>query len=177
MKIETYQDEARTTAIYPLEACVVYPALGLIGELAEYCEKRNTLDCDNMDDVKEMSKELSDVLWYCANLSLDLSSSITESLGIDRHACFDEIDCQYCFDSEVLQIAGRCAEAAKKWVRDGFKLDLRTRMLSCVRDTMKFVAQEAADFGFNLSDIAAENIEKLKSRQERGVLKGDGDNR
>jgi NTP pyrophosphatase (non-canonical NTP hydrolase) len=44
-------------------------------------------------------------------------------------------------------------------------------------DVLWYVAQVASELQLNLSIIAEENLAKLKSRKERGVLKGSGDNR
>ena len=44
-------------------------------------------------------------------------------------------------------------------------------------DILWFVAAVAADFGFDLEDIAQGNIDKLSSRKDRGVIQGSGDNR
>lgn len=178
MKIAEYQAAARMTAVYPMEAAITYPALGLIGEWAEYCEKRETYDDDDDSMVAELGKELGDILWYCANLAWDLNSTVTDALGgASPDLCFDEVTPQYYFSSEVLLVCGRAAEAAKKQVRDGSKPELKQRLLVVIREAMEFVAQECDDLGLDRSGVAEANIEKLKSRQERGVLKGDGDNR
>ena len=44
-------------------------------------------------------------------------------------------------------------------------------------DILWFVAAVAADFGFDLEDIARGNLDKLSSRKDRGVIQGSGDNR
>ena len=40
-----------------------------------------------------------------------------------------------------------------------------------------YVAQLASELGLDLDEIASENLEKLFSRQRRGVLSGSGDDR
>jgi hypothetical protein len=40
-----------------------------------------------------------------------------------------------------------------------------------------YVSQCARDFGYTLDEIANMNLEKLRSREARGVLSGSGDNR
>lgn len=44
-------------------------------------------------------------------------------------------------------------------------------------DCLWYAAQFAETFGFDLGDVAQENLEKLRSRKERGVLGGSGDAR
>lgn len=108
MDFNEYQREARTTAIYPVQHNILYPALGLAGEAGEVAEKVKKMLRDDMGDLtddrkEQIKKELGDVLWYIASLS---------------HDC-----------------------------------------------------------GLSMDEIATANIAKLKSRKERGVLQGNGDNR
>ena len=116
MTVNEYQEAALTTAVYPEQFRVIYPALGMNGEAGEVADKIKKVIRDTAfstdaegaivlsnDKRIELAKEIGDVLWYCATLSYDL----------------------------------------------GFKLD----------------------------DVAQMNINKLKSRQERGKLSGSGDNR
>lgn len=44
-------------------------------------------------------------------------------------------------------------------------------------DVLWYLAELAGEFDFNLSEIAQMNLDKLSSRQDRGVIKGDGDER
>ena len=44
-------------------------------------------------------------------------------------------------------------------------------------DIMWFAAGIAEVMGWTLEEVAQENIDKLASRQKRGVIDGDGDNR
>lgn len=75
---------------------------------------------------------------------------------------------------------GEIAEKFKKIVRDHdtdiSKLDLKdiTKELG---DVLWYIAVLADYLGISLDDIASQNIEKLASRQVRGVLRGSGDNR
>ena len=44
-------------------------------------------------------------------------------------------------------------------------------------DILWFVAGQAEVMGWTLEEVAQENIDKLDSRQKRGVIEGNGDNR
>lgn len=44
-------------------------------------------------------------------------------------------------------------------------------------DILWYVARLSDELGFDLSDVAEANIDKLFSRKDRGVLGGSGDNR
>lgn len=104
MDLNTYQNEALRTAIYPASQRETYPLLGLVGEVGEYANKYKKVIRDNADfNYENKRAELGDILWYLANL--------------------------------------------------------------------------ASDAGLLLEDIATHNVEKLRSRQERGTLGGSGDTR
>ena len=101
MKINTFnefQQAAAKTAIYPKKAKVVYPALGLPGEVGEVAEKVTLLmavragkvanqvkkvirDDENMitqERLKQISGEIGGVLWYCAALATDLGLNLAD---------------------------------------------------------------------------------------------------
>ena len=77
MTFDEYQEFARSTAIYPEEYKVVYPALGLCGETGEVAEKvkKNIRDGKSLDGV---GLELGDVLWYISALADDLGVTLEE---------------------------------------------------------------------------------------------------
>ena len=53
----------------------------------------------------------------------------------------------------------------------------RELVLKELGDIIWFVSELARLLGVSLGDVAIGNLQKLKSRQERGVLQGNGDNR
>lgn len=109
MTLNDYQNHALETAIYPSNAKIVYPTLGLTGEAGEVADKVKKVIRDKNGDFglaetkHNIAEEIGDVLWYMAALSHDL--------------------------------------------------------------------------GYTLEEIAEMNYAKLKSRQVRGKLHGNGDNR
>lgn len=44
-------------------------------------------------------------------------------------------------------------------------------------DNLWYLSELADKLGLSLEEIAQENLDKLASRQERGVLRGEGDER
>lgn len=83
MTINEYQSMALETAVYPQEAKILYPTLGLTGEAGEVADKVKKVirdnNCDFSDEKKlEIAKEIGDVLWYCATLSHDLGFTLEE---------------------------------------------------------------------------------------------------
>lgn len=76
--------------------------------------------------------------------------------------------------------AGEAAEKVKKIIRDkqGHISDEdRKELAKELGDVLWYLAVFAHDLGFSLEDVAQHNLDKLKSRQARGVLTGSGDNR
>jgi NTP pyrophosphatase (non-canonical NTP hydrolase) len=76
--------------------------------------------------------------------------------------------------------AGEVAEHAKKAIRDdeGSVNDARREaMAKELGDVLWYVAQLATELELDLDQIAQGNLEKLLSRQQRGVLSGSGDDR
>ncbi len=76
--------------------------------------------------------------------------------------------------------AGELQGKAKKLMRDdAFILteERRIAMKAELGDLLWYVSAAALELGYPLSEVAADNIAKLQSRKERGVLGGDGDNR
>lgn len=81
MTFADYQEVARSTAIYPTEHAVTYPALGLCGEAGEVAEKvKKWLRDDSGEMTNErrdaIAKELGDCLWYVSNLCSDLGLTL-----------------------------------------------------------------------------------------------------
>lgn len=72
--------------------------------------------------------------------------------------------------------AGEIANKVKKVMRDGKQLDIED-IKHELGDVLWYVAGLATVLGIDLEDVAKANIEKLKSRKERGVIGGSGDNR
>lgn len=79
----------------------------------------------------------------------------------------------------LLQLASEAGEAAGKLgkaLRKGEEVNTEA-LAAELGDVLWYVANAANEIGWDLSEIAAANINKLKSRTERGVIHGDGDNR
>lgn len=84
MNFDEYQRKARSTAVYPnLNNNLSYPTLGLCGEAGEVAEKVKKIERDqggiwsnkNREDIK---LELSDVLWYIANLACEIDVTLED---------------------------------------------------------------------------------------------------
>lgn len=78
----------------------------------------------------------------------------------------------------IAEETGEAVEKIKKLVRnnngvaDAEFLDLFKKELG---DVLWYLSQLATQFEFSLDDVAQTNLDKLKSRMERGVIKSAGD--
>ena len=83
--------------------------------------------------------------------------------------------------------AGECVEKVKKLIRDDeipadcedvvgiVSLEDRKAIALELGDVLFYITAIASDIGFDLDEIATMNAEKLRDREERGVLHGSGD--
>lgn len=76
--------------------------------------------------------------------------------------------------------AGELANKVKKVLRDqggSLTAEAQEALVAELGDVLWYVAQVATDLGVSLERVAQQNLDKLRSRQERGQLGGSGDNR
>jgi len=76
--------------------------------------------------------------------------------------------------------AGEIANKVKKVLRDdGGELTpgVRAALAGELGDVLWYLSALATELDYNLGGIAANNLAKLASRKERGVLQGSGDDR
>jgi NTP pyrophosphatase (non-canonical NTP hydrolase) len=76
--------------------------------------------------------------------------------------------------------AGEVADKLKKIIRDKNSVitaEDKQELAKELGDVLWYLAVFAHDLDISFNDIATQNIAKLKSRQDRGVLGGKGDNR
>ena len=72
------------------------------------------------------------------------------------------------------------ADKVKKVIRDNnseFTSEKKAEIAKEIGDVLWYCATLANDLGYSLEEVGIMNIEKLKSRKERGVIGGSGDNR
>lgn len=84
MKLNEYQEHARSTALYlQNDAAKFYPYFGLAGETGEVMEKVKKIIRDKNgnfsdEDKLALKKELGDVMWYIANIAKDLNMTLED---------------------------------------------------------------------------------------------------
>ena len=184
MNLNEYQKAAITDKIYDDSVAIPYIVLGIVGEATELYEKV-TEKLEGKDvSLELLGKECADVIWYLAAWAdengLLLKDLIIENLTYE----YPTVDLDRDLKS-VVMYAGQIAEYSKKALRDDFadiskgiypasKMAKTNEAVSNLYRATSFVA---ASFGLFMEDLLIENVEKLRSRAERGVLGGSGDKR
>lgn len=83
----------------------------------------------------------------------------------------------------AMGVAGEAGEVIEKWkkiiaYREGVVTDDdKAELGKELGDVVWYIAVLADSLGLSFDEIMSTNVEKLKSRQARDVLKGQGDNR
>lgn len=86
---------------------------------------------------------------------------------------------------EVGELFGKIAKGIRKekteffknLLTDGFTEEEKHDIKSELGDCQWFIAGIAKTFGWPLEEVCQDNLDKLASRQARGVIDGNGDNR
>ncbi len=76
--------------------------------------------------------------------------------------------------------SGEVAEIVKRIIRDKKGVvdqNSKAEISRELGDVLWYLTQLATEFGISLEEIASNNIKKLKSRKDRGLLHGKGNNR
>lgn len=74
--------------------------------------------------------------------------------------------------------AGECAEAVGKHLRGDYDWDTLISILSKeLGDVLWYIANASNEIGLGLADVAFGNINKLRDRSARNLIRGSGDDR
>ena len=76
--------------------------------------------------------------------------------------------------------AGEVAEKVKKVIRDKngiFDEESKVGIKKELGDVLWYLSNLSTEFGFELDDVASDNLEKLRLRAAKGKISGSGDNR
>lgn len=110
-------------------------------------------------------------------------ATFIETLGIPDPVNQERLRKILCFIYPVIGIlgeAGEIAEKLKKVIRDkNFEVSEEDKLLFIkeLGDVQWYVGDSAQALESSIQEVAQTNIDKLKSRRDRGVLQGSGDNR
>lgn len=75
--------------------------------------------------------------------------------------------------------AGETADKVKKYLRGDYALDTEHKKAIALEigDVLWYCATLANDLGYSLEEVAQMNLDKLRSRNQRGKIHGNGDER
>jgi hypothetical protein len=178
MRLAQYAKAARQTAVYPAEIRILYPALGLADEVGELLVKLTTAA-----DEKAVCAEMGDVLWYVANLAIDCNIPVHQLVeGCETCAEIEDrglLPGAHQFVMLATDAGAICGLVKKLYRDDSSKLtpERREKIRVGLETILLRLAAVTTFRKWSLGDIARENLAKLASRQTRGALQGDGDNR
>jgi hypothetical protein len=178
MTFSEYQIEAKKTRIYPDSQKFVYPCLELIDEFSEYLEK-TLLDTD-VEPI-EVVKEISDCWWGLANLlsDLDISMNALFIVSLDEYLRYNSPP-YWNNSAHVFILMGQICGKVKKLLRGDYTIfdnDTKNVVINNLQYIGYVLIAIGLSYGYTVGDVLQLNIDKLKDRQSRGVLKGNGDTR
>ena len=173
-----YQQQALTTAIYPLKRELEYTAFGLLSEVGELAEAMG-IETETVR-LPSCRGELGDTFWYVAAMG--------DALNVPLQHIYDYLTAfSFRGDLEAEEVlplimvqAGLVAGYIKKSIRDndGFLSDRsRVQIITALCKLMAYSEYLADEFGSSVNGILNDNLNKLADRKQRGVLKGSGDSR
>ncbi len=158
MTLKEYQQEAvkfRT----PESDNAEYLRLGLIAEVGEVAGKFAKKIRDGVFDEKAFIKELGDVLWFVANIAEKYNFEFYEKKSFYGESAIEN----YIYD--LSEYAG------------GMYIFSAILSNQTIRRIVESLTALADKFGYTLEQVAEINLAKLRDRQFRGVINGNGDER
>ena len=179
MNFSTYQQLSARTAIYPREHAVVYPALGLVGECGEIANKFKKVLRDDAGAIQpekrtQLIDEIGDVLWYAAGLARDLGIRVHDQWAVLLPKYLPTLSkCVL----RITSLAGEIASAVEFQLDQTCADEPIARIEHRIANIVQFCNCILFHLGSNAAEAMQLNLDKLFSRQERGTLKGAGDNR
>lgn len=166
MNFNEYIPYAKKTITYDsyekLLFCCTTGLLGEFTEFAEHIEKRSSKPL--------IISEAGDILWYTAIL--------VDALGISIDT--NTVSTYYTLPNCGYKTIGNIQEILKKAVRthDWIPTEIQKDQLTLLFSDIVYGIQKFCwGYGYNISDVLQQNIEKLADRKERGVIHGGGDER
>lgn len=144
-----------------------YLCLGLVEESGEVAGKVKKMRRDGAVNPRDIALEMGDVLWYTARFADNIGLDIGEYVPL-----IAEVPTENPETKMVLRLNIETARIATGELDDdqGLIDDGITNVMWCLASLGEII-------GYDIEQVAEMNIEKLRSRKERGVLGGNGDNR
>lgn len=186
MNFSVYQKEALKTALYPsVGSNILYPMLGLIGESGEIAGKISKIIRDDSGTMTPKRRaairgELGDVLWFmatvCTEADLDMGTLYLLANRAINNVHMTDLP-RLAF--KLSQQTAHMSILVEQFIYGPHKGDMK--VLAPLSTDITILFTNMIDLclacSLDIEQVAQSNIEKLTSRQERGVLQGSGDNR
>ena len=173
--LNEYQQQAMSTAIFPVDRSLDYTVLGLCSEVGEMAEAW----LDNNKGYYDVASEGGDCYWY--------SAAIADTLNVRLH----EVVLAYTGPDVTAKLignlihdltatSGNLAGLVKKAIRDDgghFSPERRSKAIQLLGRTILLLDALAEHLGSSRYALMNDNLNKLADRKARGTLKGSGDHR
>lgn len=178
MNWNQYQQQALTTAVFPVDRSLDYTVFGLCSEVGELAEVILS-EGGNIGERRErILSESGDCWWYSAAIADALDVSL------DVVACYadfpiDSGDNEQLF-LRLVAASGNLAGAVKKAIRDNeghLTPERREYVLGQLNTVVATLDHLAINCQTTRYAVWAKNLNKLQDRKQRGVLQGSGDHR
>lgn len=192
LTLNEYQERAWSTAVYDNKGNnLEYISLGLGGETGEVQEYfKKTLHRGQSIPVDHLEKELGDVLWYLAGGASECRFSLSDIvITLKRTMSKDDLDTFIGFQNHISSYfygrdlsLGALAVTLNQHISKlqqelyTFQYGYKTPYIH-IFHCLEYLSRICTKCNLSMEHVALLNLEKLASRKERGVLKGEGDNR
>lgn len=173
--LDDYQQQSRTTAVYPgvADDQLLYPLLGLMGEVGEVADKLFESISDTYGRYSHPVVMLVAMITYLGEAAQifkkawrDNGGEIPTEKSLKLRDALENLR----DDATKLQVNGPVdLRPLREALPEGFSAELG--------GVLWYLAALASEANLTLGAVGSQNLEKLASRQQRGVIQGDGDDR
>jgi NTP pyrophosphatase (non-canonical NTP hydrolase) len=176
-----YQQQALTTAIYPLSRELDYTILGLcseVGELGTAYSEIKTVFGESQLLIGDLHSEIGDCFWYVAAIADALKVPLDYIARFSTEPIME--GSRGLAILEVVAQASCMAGILKKAIRDndGYISDAAdSKIKLSLYRTLWLLDLICEQWGTTRQAVMAKNLAKLADRKNRGVLQGSGDHR
>lgn len=183
MKFEEYIKLTRKTAVYPEEDAQSYLYVGMMSELNEVCDKLSKSDYTVVGNsfterqYTSILNEIGDVCWFAARMYDEFEVlDVGHIIEIREHPVPSMKLAAKEFKKALNKLVDGSGVMSKYLRKDEGKekelIDLISNIYYHVR-----IASMHLGIDKSMSKVFQCNIDKLFDRKDRGVLRGDGDDR
>jgi NTP pyrophosphatase (non-canonical NTP hydrolase) len=178
-----YQQQALTTAIFPLDRSLEYTVLGLSSESGElgtaYLNEKLKPFGNITTYVDEVLSEAGDLCWYGAAVADAIDLPFGQVRAFDEGVIENTPGLGRGFTILLIQrYVSNIASIVKKAIRDneGFvELSHRQAIATELKLMMWQLEKLVKHYDSTLDAVMSKNLNKLADRKKRGVLSGSGD--